>query len=257
MNLCRLCGEEKSPLDFSIELNDITSANWSYRDLIELHTRVSLKANKLLPQSICEDCRALIDRFVEFSRQVEKVQEGFDEEQLDPISEVKECFVQIEPLEIFGKVKRKFQRSNSFFSSDSDSDHDFRDYESDSEKDEKPIKRRKTLSKDTKTFKDLFHNELDTSYKPKIHLDTARMNKKGEVTEVKSTLRWSDIIKDCSLCNESIENLIELKNHHQSAHNSQDTNMMCPFCTNSFKKSQSLLNHLLKKHPKSEHLKFW
>jgi Zinc-finger associated domain (zf-AD) len=97
MNLCRLCGEEKSPLELSVELNDITSANWSYRDLIELHTRVSLKANKLLPQSICEECRALIDRFVEFSSHIQKVQEGFDEEQLE-VSEVKECFVQVDQL---------------------------------------------------------------------------------------------------------------------------------------------------------------
>jgi Zinc-finger associated domain (zf-AD) len=113
MNLCRLCGEEKSPLDFSVELNDITSAN-CYRDLIELHTRVSLKANKLLPQSICEECRALIDGFVEFSDKILKVQEGFDEEQLDPVLEVKECFVQIEPLEESGITRRvKFDQSES------------------------------------------------------------------------------------------------------------------------------------------------
>ena len=98
MSLCRLCGEEKSPLDLSVELSDTKSSNWSYRDLIEHHTRVSLKFSKLLPQSICEECRDLIDRFVEFSGKVQIVQSGFDYDELDSVPEIKEYFVQVEEL---------------------------------------------------------------------------------------------------------------------------------------------------------------
>lgn len=85
MNLCRLCGEEKSPLDFNVELNDRTSSSWSYRELIEHHTRVELKTNKLLPQSICEECRGSIDGFAEFTQKLQAVQETLDvgEEKVD------------------------------------------------------------------------------------------------------------------------------------------------------------------------------
>src|SRR5690349_22975789 len=78
MNWCRLCGEEKSPLDFVVELSDKANSNWIYSELIEFHTRVSLKSNKLLPQSICEDCRTQVDNFVEFSTRIQAVQENLD-----------------------------------------------------------------------------------------------------------------------------------------------------------------------------------
>ena len=92
MNLCRLCGEEKSPLDFIVELSDKTNWNWTYRDLIEHHTRVSLKTNKLLPQSICEECRVYVDGFAEFSSRLQAVQNSFDskDDSFDP-SIAKEC----------------------------------------------------------------------------------------------------------------------------------------------------------------------
>lgn len=80
MNLCRLCGKEKSPLDFIVELGDKTWLNWSYRELIEYHTRVSIKTNKLLPQSVCEDCRIEVDEFAKFSRDIQIVQGRFEVE---------------------------------------------------------------------------------------------------------------------------------------------------------------------------------
>lgn len=75
MHLCRLCGEHKSPLDLNFELSDNTGLQWSYRELIEHHTRVALKTNKLLPQSICEECRLEIERFADFSSRVQNVQD--------------------------------------------------------------------------------------------------------------------------------------------------------------------------------------
>lgn len=94
MNQCRLCGEEKSPLDFSIELNDRTTLNWSYRELIEHHTRISLKTNKLLPQSICEECQIRIEGFAEFTLRLEAVQNSLEAQ--DDQCETKDSIVQIE-----------------------------------------------------------------------------------------------------------------------------------------------------------------
>ena len=87
MNLCRLCGEEKSPLDFNIELNDTTSNSWSYRELIEHHSRVTLKTNKLLPQSICEECRAQVDGFAEFSQKLQAVQNTWEDQDGENLAE--------------------------------------------------------------------------------------------------------------------------------------------------------------------------
>ena len=102
MNLCRVCGEEKSPLDFNIELSDKTSCNWTYRDLIEHHTRVSLKTNKLLPQSVCEECRGCIDGFAKFSSKMQAVQHTFDIENDDlDRPEMKECLVEVEVVSAF------------------------------------------------------------------------------------------------------------------------------------------------------------
>jgi hypothetical protein len=97
MNLCRLCGDEKSPLDFSVELTDRTSSDWSYRDLIEHHTRVPLKSSKLLPQSVCDECRLKVDGFVEFSSKIQKTQENFNDQDFEE-TETKECFVQVEEI---------------------------------------------------------------------------------------------------------------------------------------------------------------
>lgn len=97
MILCRLCGEEKSPLDFSIELDDKTSLNWTYQELIEHHSRISLKTNKLLSKSICEECKAHIEAFAEFSLRLEAVQNSLEE--LSDDSEqirTEDCLVQVE-----------------------------------------------------------------------------------------------------------------------------------------------------------------
>jgi Zinc-finger associated domain (zf-AD) len=83
MSVCRLCGEEKSHLDFNVELSDIKASDWNYRELIEYHTRVALKPNKLLPQGICEDCRKLVDCFEEFSKKVQSIQSEFDIDHAD------------------------------------------------------------------------------------------------------------------------------------------------------------------------------
>lgn len=98
MNICRLCGEEKNPLDLNTELNDRIIANWSYHDLIEHHTRVSINRNKLLPQSICEECRAQIDGFYEFSQKINRVQERFELPDAEQDIGLEERLGQLQPI---------------------------------------------------------------------------------------------------------------------------------------------------------------
>lgn len=105
-------------------------------------------------------------------------------------------------------------------------------------------------------MEDLFQEELEHSHEPALHLDVASMNKNGEVNKFSHELKWSDVLKECSLCGQEV-NLMELKNHHRNVHNFQDFEINCPFCSNKFKKTQALLNHLIKKHPRAENLKFW
>lgn len=101
MSFCRLCGEEKSPHDFRVELNDITSCSWSYRELIEHHTRVSLKTNKLLPQSICEECQSCIDTFSSFSNKIQAVQNSFQTEDIN----IEPLFTELIPVTILTEQK--------------------------------------------------------------------------------------------------------------------------------------------------------
>lgn len=95
MNSCRLCGKIKSPLDFIVELGDKTYLNWSYRELIEHHTRVSIKTDKLLSQSVCEECRLEIDKFAKFSRDIQIIQNKFEVK--NDVS-VRECYGQLEKI---------------------------------------------------------------------------------------------------------------------------------------------------------------
>lgn len=107
MNLCRMCGEEKSPLDFNIELNDKTDSNWTYRELIEHHTRVFLNTSKLLPQSVCEECRATVEGFAEFSSKLQAIQNTFNVEEAEG---GEESFVQLQPMtELFAETVIKEQ----------------------------------------------------------------------------------------------------------------------------------------------------
>lgn len=115
MNICRLCGATKSPLDLNTELNDRTLANWSYFDLIEYHSRITLKTNKLLPQSICEECKALIDRFYEFSQNLNSVQERFETLDVENgTEETEERLTQLQPIvELFPETDCNKYRHSS------------------------------------------------------------------------------------------------------------------------------------------------
>jgi Zinc-finger associated domain (zf-AD) len=124
-NTCRLCGEEKvNPL--SIELSDkTTSSNWNYRELIEHHTRVSLRANKLLPQSVCESCTTIVENFYEFAQHIQAVQDTFSiEDEQETV--VTECFeLQLIPLMIEDVVKEQKESARSSSSnSESESEKD-------------------------------------------------------------------------------------------------------------------------------------
>lgn len=119
MNVCRLCGENKNSLDLSIELTDKTSSNWIYSDLIEHHTRVNLKANKLLPQSVCDPCRGIVESFAEFSQHIQTVQDSFVVEE----DEQEAAVFELQPIvELFPETIVKELQETGESSSDSESD---------------------------------------------------------------------------------------------------------------------------------------
>lgn len=122
MNVCRLCGEEKSSLDFNVELNDQTVSNWTYRELVEHHTRVALKSNKLLPQGVCEECRTQVDSFAEFSNNLQAIQNTFDVENNDSdLPLVTENFTRVHPiLELIPETIIKEQETDESIDSNSE-----------------------------------------------------------------------------------------------------------------------------------------
>lgn len=77
MELCRLCGCEKSSEDLVIALSEEIQII-TFREFVEFYCRISLDASKNLPQRVCRSCKMNVVNFSEFSYLVEKQQEKFD-----------------------------------------------------------------------------------------------------------------------------------------------------------------------------------
>lgn len=78
MELCRLCGAEKSPQDLVIKLSDKIQDNIYFKEFVEYYCQFVLDSNLCLPQQVCRICRNQVVKFSEFSYLVEKQQEKFD-----------------------------------------------------------------------------------------------------------------------------------------------------------------------------------
>lgn len=94
--LCRLCGKNKSVIDLVVELKDEPSEyNSSFKNIIECYCRVELDSYKLLPQSVCNECKEFIDKFISFCDIIEEVQIKLRKNHL---YNIKECFVQLQEI---------------------------------------------------------------------------------------------------------------------------------------------------------------
>lgn len=69
-DLCRLCGIEKCFID----LIDLKECEFNIFRATDLHCRVILQKNKLLPQNVCKTCVDFVNSIVTFSENVKSVQ---------------------------------------------------------------------------------------------------------------------------------------------------------------------------------------
>lgn len=103
--LCRLCGKKKCVIDLVVELKDESSeSNVSIKNIIEHYCRIELDANKLLPQSVCDECKEFIDKIISFCDAIEAVQiklKNYHSYNL------KECFVQLQEIGSSSSSKTK------------------------------------------------------------------------------------------------------------------------------------------------------
>ncbi|CRK91463.1 CLUMA_CG005130, isoform A [Clunio marinus] len=140
MILCRLCGEQKSFYDFKMELEDKTNSNWTFKELIEYHTRVSLEPSKLLPQGVCKECQRKIEVFAKFSTEIQETQMKFFDDTSNDTSQTEfmDCFVKLERCEKDNEVKFVEDVDIEFINKAGTSNMNFED-SSESDDEEKPV----------------------------------------------------------------------------------------------------------------------
>lgn len=68
--------------------------------------------------------------------------------------------------------------------------------------------------------------------------------------------RWSDLVKNCEVCDEPFKSLIEFNSHQESNHNTKTAQVPCTLCSSSFNEIHSYINHILNKHLHLEHLRY-
>lgn len=82
MNICRLCGCEKSSDELVISLQeDIGSI--SFKEFVEYYCRITLELSVRLPTKVCLSCKSSLVKFSEFSYSVEKQQLKFENKETE------------------------------------------------------------------------------------------------------------------------------------------------------------------------------
>lgn len=115
--LCRLCGKTKCVIDLIVELNDDSSKlNVSFKNIIERYCRIELDSNKLLPQSVCDECKEFIDKIISFCDTTEAVQIKLKNNHL---YNLKECFVKLQEIGEPANSKTKKVKYITYFNSTS------------------------------------------------------------------------------------------------------------------------------------------
>lgn len=103
--LCRLCGKRKCVIDLVVELNDESSEpSVSFKNIIERYCHIELDTNKLLPQSVCDECKEFIDKIISFCNTTEAVQIKLKNNQL---YNLRECYVKLQEISIHESSKTK------------------------------------------------------------------------------------------------------------------------------------------------------
>lgn len=147
--LCRLCGKQKCFIDMVIEIQDeFMETKLPCKDIIQHYCHVQLDSNKLLPQSVCDECKGTIQSFVSFCQVVEEVQLNLQKE-----NELKSLCKSIDTQDVLNAPENMLNSSqddNFFemnqFELDSDLDEQLEDKNSEAEQSKKhPLKRRRDV----------------------------------------------------------------------------------------------------------------
>ncbi|XP_070494121.1 zinc finger protein ZFP2-like [Chironomus tepperi] len=284
-NICRLCYEEKSSLDFTVELNDTApNYNQTYQDLVEYYSRIELNPSKLLPQFICDECRQTIEKFVELSKKTEDVQNRLislvatNEEIIQYIDETK--FNDLDTYDNERIIDDKIQssRRSKRISSKTSNKSVLEQYKLLSNQDNyecKAIKskkqdRRKTeknevFSDNTDNLEELFSDVTNgtSPFTPSLHINinqgfktTAEIFEEIALREGLPQLRWKDLLC-CGLCYTEFDNIVELNNHIERIHGTRNKAYGCKGCEIEYAAlfDSSLVNHHIERHYR-EHLRF-
>lgn len=147
--LCRLCGKHKCFIDMVIEIQDeFMETKLSCKDIIQNYCHVQLDSNKLLPQSVCDECKGTIQQFVSFCQVVKEVQLNLQKEnELTSEFELKDTN---DTINTSGNMMTPNPDDNFFemnqFELDSNFDEQLEDRYSETEQSKKlPAKRRRNV----------------------------------------------------------------------------------------------------------------
>ncbi|CAH1728427.1 unnamed protein product [Chironomus riparius] len=284
-NICRLCFEEKSSLDFIVELSDTASyySNQTYKDLVEYYSRVEL--NPLQTQLICEDCRQTVDKFVELSKKIEDIQSRLEsleisnEDKVQYIHETKYNDLRNLDNEIqLNRRSKKICSKPLIKSTELKQDEALKVQENlkckvierKNSSTQRPPKRKIEQSKKFRdkvdTLEELFSDVINRTsiFTSKLHANinqdfiktTGEISEETALREGLSHLRWKDLLS-CGLCYTDFYNINDLNTHIQRIHGTRNKAFGCKNCEINYAAlfDTSLINHHIERHYR-EHLKF-
>ncbi|CAO1325312.1 unnamed protein product [Diamesa serratosioi] len=275
--LCRLCAKQKCFIDMVMEVHDVfMETKLSCKDIVQKYCHVNLDYNKLLPQSVCDECKGTIEHFVSFCQIVEQVQIKLqNENEMKPEYKMKDCFVELQSVDTVentsGIVLNSSPDDNFFemnqYELDSDFDEQFQNGNSEAEPQSKlkvPKRLRDVLKPET--IEEIFENELNGSSQFPIlryTIPQSEVLENGAITDngqkLFSSLRWNTIMNKCEIVNcgkTGFDSLLSLRFHHEIDHDSKEVIVPCPLCTkSSYKTIYGFINHICNKHL-LDHLKF-
>lgn len=273
MDICRLCGSEKCVIDLVIELKEKTNKNIQFKQLVENFCQIELDPNKLLPQSVCQECRSLVETFAEFTERVKitqseiKLRRYYDETSRDQ-EENSLAFVGKHEGDVelgdYEENEQEISNSSDGHQSSASTFNEISDYEAEtSERSRRKTLRNKTKKRNVqridkrsalksadciaKSFEELFKNELNGhSELTMAHLCVPKETvlSEGAISDeglkMISNLRWTDL---------NMQNVIE-SNHFENL------SMSCTLCASlELKSLTSYVNHMCSKH--YDHLRYW
>lgn len=106
MTICRLCISDKNVDDLVISLQETVvkfDCKFTFAEYVEYYCKLSLKPNQDLPQRVCRSCKVSIEKFADFSFNVEKNQKTLIDKltsnsnrKTEPVNKIQEQIPKVE-----------------------------------------------------------------------------------------------------------------------------------------------------------------